>query len=336
MQSLAFAVFWNSALALETSPWHCADLEASQELSTKRSCAQRVGKCPSQPKLHRQTNRSTTPRSLLTLFSLINNDMNSQYHFRRFPSTLLSTLHPGEFLPKGEKSCSGLKVKSPNKYKRFTFIAAVIPSQCHTAPGWREAGCSWPCWVLGDVIQAEPNPLEKENKRVSSGCAACCFCKESWCYSEWKWAEIQKFFLVLSLWSFGEIPKLFTILVHGKQLKGPFFLLKKYHEKVFSGWGQQCRDYCASAFSVSFRSVTTIGLLFFAELPLLWGISRGQVCDPDQPACDVTLFRQASGVCTAKYFCLPSSVLRVQRSQEANDLSLYLFFRFIWDKLWHS
>lgn len=51
----------------------------------------------------------------------------------------------------------------------------------------------------------------------------------------------------------------------------------------------------------------------------------GQVWHPDRPTCDVTFSRQASRVFTAKSFCLPLSVLHVQRSQKVNGLKLYSF-----------
>lgn len=124
---------WNSELALETSPWHCADLETRQELSAKRSCAQGVDKCPSQPKLQRQTalqpHSPFWPYSVLLIMMLIPNTISGG-----FPARCWALFSLVSSSWKEEKAAAGLKGKCPTKSKCFTFMAAVIPSQLSHCP----------------------------------------------------------------------------------------------------------------------------------------------------------------------------------------------------------
>lgn len=173
--------------------WHYVDLKTSQKLSTEQRCAQSMHECPSQPKLNRQT--ALQPHAPFWPYSVIHYYINSQYHFKRFPSTLLNTFQPGEFPPKRRKKT-------------------------------------------------------QQNQRAS--------------------AQMQ----VLHLHGSSNSITALTL---------PLGLLEEYLLLVyFFCW-----------VSVPFQ-----------------GMNRDQVCDPDHPTCDVTLSRQASGVFTAKYFCLPLSMFK--------------------------
>jgi len=142
--------------------WHCADVNEPEIKHQAESCP-RLART-SRPAQVTQKNHSTTPHSLSAPFSLINYYINSQYHFRRFPSTLLNTVQPGGFPPKKPKNASEAEGQVV-KCKCFSVVAAGIPS--------RPSHCPWVqgSWMLlttlacGRCHPARAQPTGEKKRR---------------------------------------------------------------------------------------------------------------------------------------------------------------------------